>query len=87
MPSFVELHARSAFSFHRGSSHPEELISRAAESGLAALAITDRDGVYASARANTRAREVGGGFRALVGAEVTLQDGAVLPVLAASRAG
>lgn len=62
-------------------------MARAVELDLSALAVTDRDGVYASARANTRAREAGGGFRALVGAEVTLEDGSVLPVLAATRTG
>ncbi|MBU6300630.1 MAG: error-prone DNA polymerase [Verrucomicrobia bacterium] len=87
MSSFVELHARSAFSFHRGVSHPEDLVERAHELGLSGLAVTDRDGVYGAARANVRARELAGGFRAWVGAEVSLEGGSVLPVLAATRAG
>jgi error-prone DNA polymerase len=86
--SFVELHARSAFSFHRGASHPEALVRRAAELGCPALAITDRDGVYGSARAHHAAREIGGGhFRAIVGAELSLDGELALPVLVRTREG
>lgn len=86
--SFVELHARSAFSFHRGASHPEALVRRAAELGCPAIAITDRDGVYGSARAHHAAREIGGGhFRAIVGAELTLDGEIALPVLVRTREG
>ena len=45
MPSYVELHARSAFSFLRGASNPEELAETAAKEKLAALALCDRDTV------------------------------------------
>ena len=38
---FAELHCISNYSFLRGASHPEELVSRAIELGYAALAITD----------------------------------------------
>ncbi|MBL9154612.1 MAG: error-prone DNA polymerase [Verrucomicrobiales bacterium] len=85
--SYVELHARSAFSFHRGASHPETLARRAAELGCPALALTDRDGLYGSARAHHAAQEAGGGFRALVGAEITLDDELALPVLVRTRTG
>ena len=83
---YTELHARSAFSFHRGASQPEELVYRAAELGMPQLAITDRDGVYGSARAHHSARETQG-TRAITGAEVTLQDGFALPLLIRSRSG
>ena len=43
---FVELHARSAFSFLRGASQPEQVAETAAALGLSALALCDRDGVY-----------------------------------------
>ncbi|MCB1078094.1 MAG: PHP domain-containing protein, partial [Verrucomicrobiae bacterium] len=86
-PSYIELHARSAFSFHRGASHPEELVRRAAELGYPALAITDRDGVYGSARAHHAAKELGTGFRAIVGAELTLDGELALPLLVRTREG
>ncbi len=84
-PVFAELHARSAFSFLRGASSPEEMITRAAALGLEHLALTDRDGVYGSARAHHKARELG--LRAIVGAELTMEDGGVLPVLVRTRTG
>ena len=58
---------------------------RAAELELPGVAITDRDGVYGSARAHHEGREQG--LRAVVGAEVTLEDGMVLPLLVRTRAG
>ena len=42
---YVELHARSAFSFLRGGSVPEELVERAVALGFPALALCDRMGV------------------------------------------
>ena len=84
-PGYVELHARSAFSFLRGASQPEALAQTAAQLGLSALAVCDRDGVYGAARFYARAREHG--IRAIVGAELTLDDGSVLPVLVSSRTG
>ena len=68
MAVFAELLARSAFSFLRGASQPEELVVRAKEIGLAAIAICDRDGLYGSARAHLRAKE--SGQRVIVGAEL-----------------
>lgn len=49
---FCEFHARSSFSFLRGSSQPEELVHRAAELGYGAIAIADHGGFYGSARAH-----------------------------------
>jgi error-prone DNA polymerase len=83
--SYVELHARSAFSFLRGSSSPEHLAFVAAKLGLPALALCDRDGVFGAPRFYTAAREAG--IRPLVGSELTMEDGAVLPVLVRSRRG
>jgi len=85
MTPFVELHARSAFSFLRGASQPGDLAARAAELGLGALALCDRDGLYSAPRLHAAAREHG--IRPIVGAELTLDDGCVLPVLVATRTG
>ncbi|MBI4954238.1 MAG: error-prone DNA polymerase [Myxococcales bacterium] len=70
--AFAELLAHSNFSFLEGASHPEELATRAAELGLAAVALCDRDGLYGSARMHAAARA--SGVRVIVGAELTLAD-------------
>ncbi|NLT68346.1 MAG: error-prone DNA polymerase [Acidobacteria bacterium] len=82
---FFELHARSAFSFLEGASTPEELTSVAAELDIPGLAILDRDGVYGAPRFHIAAREAG--IRAHIGAEITLQGGARLPVLVENKTG
>ena len=84
---YVELHARSAFSFHHGSSHPEDLVRRATDLGYPALAVTDRDGFYGSARAHYAAKERGQDFLALVGTELTLEGELALPLLVRTRQG
>ena len=40
-PGYAELHALSNFTFLRGASHPEELVTTAAALGYRALALTD----------------------------------------------
>jgi error-prone DNA polymerase len=82
---YVELHARSACSFLLGASHPEALAARAAELDLPAVALCDREGVYGAARFHSAAKEHG--IRPIVGAELAMDDGSVLPVLVESRAG
>jgi error-prone DNA polymerase len=81
----VELHAASAFSFLRGASLPEDLVRRAAELELKAVALLDRDGVAGAPRFFKAARAAG--IRPLVGAELTLAGGGCLPVLVSSRHG
>ncbi|PRZ48199.1 error-prone DNA polymerase [Tritonibacter scottomollicae] len=50
-PGYAELCVTSNFTFLTGASHPEELVARAAELGLAALAITDRNSLAGVVRA------------------------------------
>jgi error-prone DNA polymerase len=83
--SYVELHACSAFSFLRGGSGPEQLAERAAELGMPAIALLDRNGVYGAQRFSVAAREAG--LRPIIGAELTLEDGGLLPVLVENRTG
>lgn len=83
--NYVELHARSAFSFLRGSAQPEDLMRTAANLGLGAIAVCDRNGVYGSARCHAAGKEAG--IRSITGAELTMEDGTVLPVLVATRQG
>lgn len=82
---YVELHARSAFSFLRGGSSAESLIAEAGRLQMPAMALCDRDGFYGTVRFHMAAKEAG--VRALVGCELTLDDGAVLPLLVASQLG
>ena len=85
VPTYIELHARSAFSFLRGASFPEQLAETAAELGIPAMALCDRNGMYGAPRFYAKARETG--IRPIVGTELTMEDGSVLPVLVQSRAG
>ena len=57
--AYAELHCRSNFSFLHGAAHPEQLAERAAELGLTALALTDRNGLYGVVRFAEAARAVG----------------------------
>src|SRR5262249_8712002 len=67
---YVELHARSAFSFLEGASLPEELIHVCAELGGKAMALLDRDGIYGAPRFHLAAKKIG--IRAHIGSEITL---------------
>ncbi len=82
---YVELRCRSAFSFLRGASAPEDLVERAAAIGHDALALGDRHGVYGAPRFFTAARRAG--VRALVGAEVVVEDAGALWLLVENRIG
>ncbi len=82
---YVELHACSAFSFLRGGSFPEQLAETAAELKMPAMALLDRNGVYGAQRFAVAAREKG--VRPIVGAELTMEDGSVVPVLVKDRRG
>src|SRR5215831_67915 len=65
---YIELHARSAFSFLEGSSAPESLIARCAELKMTAMALLDRDGIYGAPRFHLAAAKVG--LKAHIGAEM-----------------
>src|SRR5437660_6686232 len=69
-PCYAELHCHTNFSFLDGASHPEELADEAARLGLAALAVTDHDGLYGVVRFALPARATG--LPTVFGAELTL---------------
>ena len=69
MTQYVELHARSAFSFLEGSSLPEDLMSACARLHMPAMALLDADGVYGAPRFHLAAKKMG--IKAHIGAEVT----------------
>ena len=82
---YIELHACSAFSFLRGGSSPEHLAKTAAKLKMPALALLDRNGVYGAQRFSVACREAE--VRPIIGCELTMQDGCVLPVLVEDRTG
>src|SRR5215471_9693719 len=92
---YIELHARSAFSFLEGASVPEELAEACHLHQMPAMALLDRDGVYGSARFHLAMKRLG--LQAHIGAEVTsllpsiaMPEYAALPrvsLLCASREG
>jgi error-prone DNA polymerase len=85
---YIELHARSAFSFLEGSSLPEDLISACAGLNMPAMALLDTDGVYGAPRFHMAAKKLG--IKAHIGAEVTANlcsSQFRLPLLVSSRNG
>src|SRR6516165_1661283 len=83
--SYCELHCCSAFSFLRAGSFPEQLVEVAVELEMPAVALLDRNGVYGAQRFSVAAREQK--VRPIIGAELTMEDSSLLPVLVASRLG
>ncbi|SPT52419.1 DNA polymerase III subunit alpha [Actinomyces bovis] len=77
---YAELHAHSAYSFLDGANEPAELVQAAAYLALDALALTDHDGMPGIVKHAQAGRELG--VPTVHGAELTLADGAHLPVLA-----
>jgi len=73
MTDYVELHCHSNFSLLDGASHPEDLVARARELEMPALAITDHDGLYGAVRFYKAARQAG--IRPIIGAELTVDPG------------
>jgi error-prone DNA polymerase len=69
--SYIELHARSAFSFLEGSSLPEDLAGICARLKMPAMALLDTDGVYGAPRFHMAAKKIG--IKGHIGAEVTCQ--------------
>ncbi len=66
---YVELHARSAFSFLEGASLPEQLIGVCAHFKMPAMALLDTDGVYGAPRFHVAADKAK--IKAHIGAEIT----------------
>ena len=81
----TELHLHSCWSLLDGASNTDELILRARDLGYEALALTDHDGLYGSMEFAQAAKAFG--IRAITGAEVTLEDGCHLALLAATVEG
>ena len=84
-PMYAELHCHTNFSFLDGASHPADIVARAKELGMPALAITDHDGLYGAIRFYREARELG--IKPIIGVEMTLDGGYHLTLLAKNDKG
>jgi len=56
---FIELFAKTNFSFLEAASHPEEMVLQAHQLGYQGLGITDRTGLYGVVRAHVAAKKLG----------------------------
>ncbi|MEI9971428.1 MAG: PHP domain-containing protein [Ignavibacteriota bacterium] len=82
---FIDLHARSAFSFLEGAAIPEELAGACARYDMPAMAIVDRNGLYGAPRFHMAMKK--SGLRAHIGSEISCTDGHSYPLLAETREG
>src|SRR3972149_1082020 len=82
---WIELHCHTNYSLLDGASPPDEMVERAAEMGMPALAVTDHDGLYGAVRFWKAAKQAG--IKPIIGAEMTLEDDHHLVLLARDRAG
>lgn len=85
MQTYVELHAKSNFSFLEGASHPHELVEQARFLGYGGIAITDRNSLAGVVRGFTAARDAGIPF--YVGCELHLTDAPPMLVWPQNRTG
>ncbi len=77
-PDYAELVSTTNFSFLRGGSHPEEMVSAAMHLGLRAFGVTDRNSFAGVVRGYVTARELKErfpDFRYLVGVRLAFADG------------
>src|SRR2546425_430601 len=71
--AYAELHCHSNYSFLEGASHPDELVARARDLEMPALAITDRNGFYGAVKFFGAAQRAG--IQPIIGTELTIDDG------------
>jgi error-prone DNA polymerase len=82
--NYADLHVTTHYSFLRGASSPEELFSAAAQLGIKALGIVDRNSVAGMVRAYEAAKATG--VRLIVGCRLDLQGGTSLLIYPTDRA-
>jgi error-prone DNA polymerase len=85
---FVHLHVASGYSMRYGANHPADLVARAAEHGMSALALTDRDGLYGAVKFALSCRSAG--VRPIFGVDLAVApalDATVPPALAHALGG
>nr|WP_281371981.1 DNA polymerase III subunit alpha [Modestobacter versicolor] len=64
------MHVASGYSMRHGANHPADLVARAAEHGMGALALTDRDGLYGAVKFALACRSAG--IRPLFGVDLAV---------------
>ena len=69
---FIHLHVASAYSLRYGVAAPAALVARAAEQGMRALALTDRDGLYGAVKHAVACADAG--IAPILGADLALAD-------------
>ncbi len=86
---YAELHCLSNFSFQRGASHPEELVTQAAAFGYTAIALTDECSLAGVVRAHRALQGLPADKRPrlIIGSELQLDDGPRIVLLATDRRG
>ena len=85
---FVHLHVASGYSMRYGANHPADLVARAAEHGMTALALTDRDGLYGAVKFALACRSAG--VRPIFGVDLAIApalDTTLAPPLASPVGG
>lgn len=85
MSDYVELHCHSHYSLLDGASALEELVTRSAELGMPALAITDHNAVYGAPHFSQLAKAAG--INPIFGAELTLTGDHHLTLLVENEQG
>ena len=80
---YAELHCLSNFSFLRGASRPEELVTQASQLGYSAIAITDECSLAGIVKAHVAARE--NGIKLIIGSEFQLDEQLKLVLIAPNR--
>ncbi len=83
--SFTHLHVASSYSLRYGTASPAALVARAAELGMPALALTDRDGLYGAFKHAQACAEIG--LKPILGTDLALRSGGRVTLLAEGRQG
>src|SRR6516162_1638699 len=73
MPEFAHLHVASSYSLRYGMAPPAVLAARAAQLGMPALALTDRDGLWGAFKHVQACADAG--IKPLLGADLALRPG------------
>ena len=82
---FAHLHVASSYSLRYGTATPKALAVRAAELGMSALALTDRDGLYGAFKHVQACADAG--IKPLLGVDLALRAGADLGLRTSDGAG
>ena len=86
-PHYAELICTSNFTFLNGASHPQELVTRAAQLGYTAIAITDECSLAGIVRAFEESRRCQQTIKLITGSLFRLENGTRLVLLAEDKVG